>query len=172
MLTLESLAPFHIQEMLAFETSNRDFFELHINARAQTYYSESGVAQAIEAAMREAENDVAYQYLIRDHTERLVGRINLSRVRRAHFHSAEIGYRIAQNAGGKGYATEAVRQIIDRALVTHRLKRLEATARQENKGSVKVLMRNGFSKFGQSTRSFELLGQWYDLVHFELRLAA
>lgn len=171
MLTLEPPALHQVDELLAFETRNRAFFEQSINARAASYYSESGVAQALEAARRDAENDSAYQYLVRDSAGELVGRVNLTRVRRAHFHSAELGYRMAQSAGGRGYASEAVRQVVDKAFGTHGLKRLEATVRPENEGSVKVLLRNGFTAFGRSTRSFELAGHWYDLLHFERHAA-
>jgi ribosomal-protein-alanine N-acetyltransferase len=48
-----------------------------------------------------------------------------------------------------------------------KLARIEATARPENEGSVRVLERNAFSPYGRSTRSFELSGAWYDLLHFE-----
>jgi [ribosomal protein S5]-alanine N-acetyltransferase len=172
MLFLEPLVSHHLDELLNFELRNRQFFEQHINARPASYYCEAGVTTAIAQAVRDAESDAAYQYLIRDLAGTLVGRANLTRVRRAHFHSAELGYRVAEEAGGKGYATEAVRRVIGEAFGEHRLKRLEATVRPENEGSVKVLTRNGFSKFGQSTKSFELAGRWYDLLHFELRADA
>jgi ribosomal-protein-alanine N-acetyltransferase len=35
----------------------------------------------------------------------LLGRVNLSGVRRQNFHSGVLGYRIGQSAGGRGYAT-------------------------------------------------------------------
>jgi [ribosomal protein S5]-alanine N-acetyltransferase len=172
MLSLQPPVLSDADELLAFETRNRDFFERNINARTPSFYSESGVKQAIADAVRDAENDAAYQYLVRDSSGTLVGRVNLTRVRRAHFHSAEVGYRFAEDSGGKGHATEAVRQVIERAFGEHRLRRLEATARPENEGSVKVLTRNGFSEFGRSVQSFELTGRWYDLLHFELRADA
>ena len=172
MLSLEPPLPQHLAELLAFETSNRAFFERTINARPPSYYAESSLAEAIAAAQRDAHSDAAYQYLIRDRAGTLVGRVNLSRVRRAHFHSAELGYRIAERASGQGYASEAVRQVIAKAFAEHGLQRLEATARPENLGSVKVLTRNGFSQYGRSTKSFELGGQWYDLLHYELRAQA
>jgi ribosomal-protein-alanine N-acetyltransferase len=172
MLSLKPPTLNDTEELLAFEIRNRGFFERNINARAPSYYSRAGVEKAVEDAIRDAESDAAYQYLVRDSSGTLVGRVNLTRVRRSHFHSAELGYRVGEASGGKGHATEAVRQVIQRAFGEHRLLRLEATARPENEGSVKVLKRNGFSKFGQSTRSFELAGRWYDLLHFELRTDA
>lgn len=157
-----------LQTLFAFEMHNRAFFEAHINARPASYYSVDGVAAAIEQAVRDAREDKAYQYLVWDGAQ-LVGRVNLTRVRRAHFHSAELGYRVAQAAGGKGYATEAVRHVLRKAFGEHALVRVEAVAMAENEGSTRVLVRNGFTPFGRSTRSVELAGVWYDLVHFERR---
>ena len=157
-----------LRALFAFEMDNRAFFEAHINARPASYYSVEGVAAAIEQAARDAREDKGYQYLVWD-GEQLVGRVNLTRVRRAHFHSAELGYRIAQSAGGKGYATQAVRHVLRKAFGEHALVRVEAVARAENEGSTRVLVRNGFTPFGRSTRSVELGGVWYDLIHYERR---
>lgn len=154
--------------LLAFELQNRAYFEATINARPAHYYSVEGVGAAIAQAQREARHDQAYQYLLWD-AGVLVGRANLTKVRRAHFHSAELGYRIAQSAGGRGLASEAVRQVLALAFGEHGLVRVEATARPENEGSIRVLQKNGFTLFGRSTRSFELAGTWYDLLHFERR---
>ncbi|WP_374474012.1 hypothetical protein [Arenimonas sp.] len=90
MLSLQSPAPDDADELLAFETRNRGFFERNINARAASFYSEAGVGQAIADAMRDAESGSAFQYLVRDTLGTLVGRVNLNRVRRAHFHGAEL----------------------------------------------------------------------------------
>jgi ribosomal-protein-alanine N-acetyltransferase len=153
--------------LLDFELNNRAFFESHINARPPSYYSEEGVAQAIEAAVADAAQDRGYQFLVKTESGDLVGRVNLSAVKRQHFHSAVLGYRMAQNAAGKGVASEAVRQVVDTAFGALGLLRIEADARVENVGSVRVLLRNGFSQYGHSRRSFELAGLWYDRLHFE-----
>jgi [ribosomal protein S5]-alanine N-acetyltransferase len=155
-----------LDALLAFELENRAFFESHINARPADYYSVEGVGAAIDLAQREAQEDKAYQYLVWD-AGALVARVNLTRVRRAHFHSAELGYRVAQSAGGRGVASETVKQVLAMAFGELRLVRVEATARAENEGSTRVLQKNGFTLFGRSTRSFELAGTWYDLLHYE-----
>lgn len=169
MLSLNPPSQNDVHELLKFEASNRHFFEQSINARPASFYSEEGVTQAIEAAVQDAKRDAGYQYLVRDSGGCLVGRVNLTRVRRAHFHSAELGYRIGQAAGGKGYASEAVRQVLRIAFGELGLMRIEATCRPENEGSLKVLGRAGFSQFGRSKQSFELGGCWYDLLYFERR---
>ena len=166
-LQLRPPAAADADELLDFELRNRAFFEAHINARPSAYYSADGVRAAIETARREAEDDKGYQFLLRDAAGTLVGRVNLSRVRRAHFHSAELGYRIAEAAQGQGFAREGVRQVLALAFAELRLRRVEATARDGNEGSARELLRNGFSAFGRSRRSFELGGSWHDLLHCE-----
>ena len=169
-LQLRPPAAEDLDELLDFELRNRAFFEAHVNARPPGYYSADGVRAAIGTAQREADEDKGYQYLLRDGAGALVGRVNLSRVRRAHFHSAELGYRVAEPAQGRGVAREAVRQVLALAFGELKLVRVEATARDGNEGSARVLLRNGFSAFGRSRRSFELGGTWHDLVHYERRI--
>jgi ribosomal-protein-alanine N-acetyltransferase len=166
-LQLRPLAASDGDELLDFELRNRAVFEAHINARPAAYYSADGVRAAIETARREAEDDKGYQFLLRDAAGTLVGRVNLSRVRRAHFHSAELGYRVAEAHQGRGVAREGVRQVLALAFGEMKLLRIEATARDGNEGSARVLLRNGFSAFGRSRRSFELGGTWHDLLHYE-----
>jgi ribosomal-protein-alanine N-acetyltransferase len=156
-----------IHDLLAFELTNRQFFEGHINARPANYYSDDGVAQAIEAALQDATHDRGYQYLLKTIAGEIVGRVNLSNVKRQHFHSAVLGYRIAESACGQGLASEAVRLISTIAFRDLGLARIEADSRKENSASVRVLVRNGFVQFGHSRRSFELGGAWYDRLHFE-----
>jgi len=159
--------PGDLAELLRFEFDNRAYFESMINARPADFYSEEGVAASIETARREAAQDVGHQYLVRAADGAILGRLNFMRVRRAHFHSAEVGYRFAQDACGRGVATEAVRQALALAFGPLDLKRLEAIARPENVGSCKVLERNGFVAFGRSQRSMELGGAWYDRIYYE-----
>src|SRR5690606_36931600 len=99
----------------------------------------------------------------------LVARVNLTRVRGHHFHSAELGYRVAQDHGGKGYATEAVRLALDYAFVRLRLHRVEAAVRVGNEASAKVLLRNGFVQIGHSSQSFWL--EWPVARRASLRTA-
>ncbi|MBV8604225.1 MAG: GNAT family N-acetyltransferase [Pelomonas sp.] len=171
-LSLAPPTPADIPELLQFETANRAFFEARVNSRPAAYYSPEGVAAAIETAARDAASDQGYQYLVRDAAGALVARVNLVRVRRAHFHSAELGYRVAEAACGRGVASAAVRELLALAFGPLRLQRVEANARAENLASCRVLECNGFVAFGRSRRSFELGGVWYDRVYYERHVTA
>lgn len=150
----------------AFENQHRAYFENWINARPSSFYTPEGFDQALQTALLEQAAGHAFHYLIWLGGE-LVGRINLTQVRRDHFYSATLGYRIAPTHSGQGLASEAVRQIMQKAFHTHGLQRLEATARPENPASIRVLLKNGFHQFGHSRCSLQLHRQWFDLLYFE-----
>lgn len=149
-----------------FEVRHRAFFESWINARPESFYTPQGFEHALQSALLLQAADQAYHYLIWE-GEQLVGRINLTQIRRAHFQSASLGYRIAPGYSGQGRASEAVKAVMQKAFQVHRLKRLEATARPENPASIRVLLKNGFHQFGHSHSSIELHRQWFDLLYFE-----
>ncbi|WP_084696052.1 GNAT family N-acetyltransferase [Arenimonas donghaensis] len=167
MLSLSSIQASDVEALEQFELENRAFFERHINARPASYYAAGGIAAAVRESQRAESADSAYQFLVRNPANELVGRVNLTRVRRENFHSAELGYRIGQSFNGRGYAREAVRLVLEVAFGRLRLRRIEAGVRPDNFASVKVLAHNGFVQFGRSTRSFQVAGTWHDLLHFE-----
>ncbi len=165
-LRIRPLAAGDAALLLRFELEHRAYFERWINARDPKFYSEQGVASAIAAAESAWANDQGFQYLVVE-GDSLVGRVNLSAVRRTHFQCADLGYRIGEHDGGRGVASRAVALCLAEAFGTHGLGRVEAVARPENLGSVRVLERNGFRQFGHSRRSFELGGRWFDRLLFE-----
>jgi ribosomal-protein-alanine N-acetyltransferase len=165
-LHLRRVAESDVAALLRFELEHRAYFERWVNARDPRFYSEQGVRAAIDAADVAWANDQAFQYLILD-DERIVGRVNLTAIKRAHFNCADLGYRVGEHDGGRGVASQAVALCLAEAFGTHALWRVEAMARPENHASVRVLERNGFRQFGHSRRSFQLHGQWFDRLHFE-----
>jgi ribosomal-protein-alanine N-acetyltransferase len=154
------------RSLLAFELANRAHFEAWVQPREEGFYSLEGVQAAIAAAQAARLGDRAFQYLVFAQ-QRLVGRVNLHAVRRAHHDCAELGYRIAHGEGGRGLASAAVALCLAEAFGPLDLWRVEATARPENAASIRVLERSGFQRFGHSRRSVRLQGAWFDLLHFE-----
>jgi [ribosomal protein S5]-alanine N-acetyltransferase len=63
-------------------------------------------------------------------------------------HTVEIGYSIVPAFQGRGYATEMVRALVDRAFSVPGIVRVIAHTNQENKASIKVLEHCGFSLIG------------------------
>ena len=78
----------------------------------------------------------------------IVGRINLVDVADT---SAELGYRIAERAAGRGLATVTVNQVCGIAASDYGLTLLHASTTRDNAGSQTVLSRTGFVPVGEMT---------------------
>lgn len=165
-VSIEPTSPEHTDELLAFEIENRRFFEPWIAGRGDDHCSVENVRQSLSRADDDRDGDRAYHYLVRAQ-DVLIGRVNLRAVERGHVDRASVGYRIGGRHGGRGYASEAVRLALVEAFGSLGLWRVEAAVTADNAASQSVLRRNGFRRYGHSTRSVHLRGVWCDLYHYE-----
>ena len=106
-------------------------------------------------------------YLIITENGEIVGRANLVSITRENSNKAKLGYRIAENHQGKGYATSAVKLVLDEATSTHKLHRIEAGTSPDNIGSQIVLIKNGFQFTGRYNQYIYQSGKWIDGINFE-----
>lgn len=89
----------------------------------------------------------------------------------AYDHSAIIGYELAPDFWGKGYATEAIQKIITTAYKDElpiRVNRIEASVVPGNIGSEKVLKKNGFIFEGCLREKAFWNNQYHDMNLFAL----
>jgi aminoglycoside 6'-N-acetyltransferase len=80
---------------------------------------------------------------------------------------AELGFTIARAHQGKGYATEAVRCVLDRVFATG-VRRISAECDARNTASARLLERLGFGREGRRRRHTWLKGEWTDDLLFGL----
>ena len=166
-ITLHPIAETDAAEVLNFELENRAFFEKTIAGFGDGYYNLKTVERITAERVRDWEEGSSYFYLIRGAVGELVGRVSLFGVRRGPAQSAEVGYRIAEWHGGKGYATAAVGLVLKDAFGTYKLHRVEAATSPRNIGSQLVLLKNGFGFWGRAHSSYLLNGVWEDTVTLE-----
>lgn len=81
-----------------------------------------------------------------DESGAVLGRVNLVDVADG---SAELGYRIAENAAGRGLATSAVREACALSVAEYGLTTLRAVTTLDNAASRAVLARTGFVPTGE-----------------------
>lgn len=74
----------------------------------------------------------------------------------------EIGYTLAPDAQGRGYATQAVRAIVNEAFAVWGKHRIQASVDPENVKSIRLLERLGFRKEAHFMKSFRIGDAWYD----------
>lgn len=131
----------HAPAILAFERENRDYFAASIPDRGDAYFTDFAALHA-ERLAEQATGLCYFHVLV---TDEVVGRVNLVDVVDG---VAELGYRIAEKAAGKGLATDAVRQICVLAAETYGLSALRAKTTDDNTASHAVLTRTGFVTTG------------------------
>ncbi|MGW3667620.1 GNAT family N-acetyltransferase [Streptomyces sp. NPDC005141] len=136
---LEPLRPDHAPALLAFERENRAYFAASIPDRGDAYFA------GFDARHREllAEHAAGRHlfHLVVDGDGSILGRFNLVDVADG---SAELGYRVAERAAGRGLATAAVREVCALAATSYGLSTLRARTTADNAASRAVLDRTGF----------------------------
>ncbi|MFD4034551.1 GNAT family N-acetyltransferase [Streptomyces sp. NPDC058637] len=144
MTVLQRLRPDHAAALLAFERENRAYFAASIPDRGDDYFAEFD-ARHSELLVDQAAG-LLHFHVLADDEGAVLGRVNLVDVADG---SAELGYRIAERAAGRGLATEAVRQVCALALAEYGLSVLRAETTEDNHGSRAVLARTGFEPAGE-----------------------
>ncbi|MFH8379523.1 GNAT family N-acetyltransferase [Kitasatospora sp. NPDC018058] len=143
MPTLEPLRPDHADALLAFERANRAWFARTVPDRGDAYFAEFPARHA--ALLAEQAAGTCRFHVILDADGALVGRINLVDLVDG---GAELGYRIAESAAGRGLATAAVAELCRLAATAYGLRSLTAATTLDNPASQAVLTRNGFAVTG------------------------
>lgn len=149
--TLADVAPFH---------------RILSDPRAMTYWStlphrtitetEDWIRAMIAIAPGEGEDFVV------EHDGAVIGKAGLYRFPR-------IGFLFHPDHWGRGFASEALRFVIDRAFRVHRLERFEADVDPRNQASLACLTRLGFTEYDRQQRTWLIGGEWLDSVYLELR---
>jgi len=138
-------------------------------SRYQAWNSPVSVAQArllvADFAAGEPRSLGWFQYAV-ERTARpgLIGDVGVDR--RDGGRQAEIGFSFAAEHQGHGFATEAVRRIVEHLLVEEGLHRVTAQCDARNDRSARLLERVGFRREGHLVSSTWAKGEWTDDLLF------
>ena len=153
-------------ELLAFETDNRAYFAWSVPDRGDAYFTAFDERLEHLLVLQEAGTDLFF--VVRDEAGAVVGRVNLMDIENG---SAELGYRIAETAAGRGHARAALRLILtEAARAGVQVVRAKTTA--DNVASQRVLECCGFHRVpGEPAQVEGHGGRLQEAVHYERRLA-
>ncbi|GAB3813550.1 GNAT family N-acetyltransferase [Kribbella italica] len=146
MVSVKRVSAEHADALLRFELENRAYFARVIPDRGDAYFAEFADRHAAVLAMQDAGTD-HFHVLVDD--GQILGRVNLVNIVDG---SAELGYRIAESAAGRGLATWGVREVLG---TPYGLRQITARTTLDNLASQKILARVGFVRTGE----VELSGQ-------------
>jgi [ribosomal protein S5]-alanine N-acetyltransferase len=142
--------------------------------RAMRYWSHEPLADlaAAEAYVatihRGAAEGTLLQWAVADpDTDELLGTVTLYDWSREH-RRAGLGYMLAPDRWGQGFATEAAGAVVAHGFEALALHRWEADIHPANVGSQRVLERLGFRAEGRQAERYFVGGEWSDSVLFGL----
>lgn len=137
----------HAPAVLAFELENRAYFAASVPDRGDGYFADFD--ERHRALLEEQDAGVCQFHLLMNDGE-VLGRVNLFDLADG---CAELGFRIAEKAAGRGLATKAVAEICGLAVEAYGLSSLRAAATLANAGSRAVLTKAGFAVTGETVLS-------------------
>ena len=123
----------------------------------------SAFRRRIRRYSSEIRDGVAYPWFVFDaETRALVGGVTLSQVRRGVTQTGTVGYWMGEAHAGRGIMSEAVGLLAGWAFATQRLHRLEASCLLDNRRSIRLLEKVGFTREGLARRYLCIAGEWRD----------
>jgi [ribosomal protein S5]-alanine N-acetyltransferase len=153
----------HASAVLAFELANRAYFAASISDRGDDFFDQ--FTDRYNALLAEQDAGTCAFYVLLAEDGSVLGRFNLVDIAE---HTAELGYRVAQQVAGRGVATATVLELCRLGAARHGLRTLRAAATHENAASQKVLTKAGFVPVGPADPAHlgGKPGTWYrrDLV--------
>ena len=167
MISLELMSEANSLEVYSFEKENWEYFERNVLPRSENYFDSEGFKEITRELLTEQENHDIYMHLIRDSQGVMVGRINLS-VLGSDRKTAELGYRIGEKYTNLGYASEAVKLVLDKAFTTYGLNRIVAGTATDNMASKRVLLKNGFTFSRIIENDLQIHNEWVHTAVFEI----
>ena len=120
------------------------------------------VEQAVANGQPDPKGDWLFATQIREEP-RLIGTIRIG-VRSAEHRQGDLGYAVHPDHWGKGFATEALRRILEFGFENLSLERIWATADVRNVASWRVMEKAGMEREGLMRHHPRVRGAWRDSV--------
>ncbi|MNM11686.1 putative ribosomal N-acetyltransferase YdaF [compost metagenome] len=151
------------EELTAMYKRNREFFEKFSPSIPDDFYTVEHQLQIINQTRADRDEDRKYNFIVcHKEDDRIIGSIGLSFVVRGPLQSCMVGYSLDRNYNGKGYMTEAVKQVVSYAFEELKFHRITGEASPRNPGSIRVLENAGFHKEGIARSNVKINGVWED----------
>jgi ribosomal-protein-alanine N-acetyltransferase len=148
-------------------TENRDFLAPWEPIRGEEYFTEAGQREDVREALERHAGGSSFPLVILNDDGRVVGRLTLNGITRGAFLSCSMGYWVAQNCNGRGYASGAVEAALALAFDGLGLHRVQAETLLHNAASQRVLTKAGFQEYGLSPRYLRIAGEWQDHLMYQ-----
>lgn len=154
--------------LTALYVENREFLAPWQPLRPDSYFTEGGQREAVEAALKGRASGGSVPLIIIDRDGEVAGTLTVSSIIRGAFQSCSVGYWLAERSQGQGLATAGLREAADLAFGDLCLHRVQAETLSHNARSQRVLDRVGFEQYGAARSYMHIAGEWQDNVLYQL----
>ncbi|MFF2796382.1 GNAT family N-acetyltransferase [Lysinibacillus xylanilyticus] len=165
-ISINSLQERDAEELFEFEKNNRLFFEQMVPSRGEDYFNFETFKIIHKELLTEQQENESKFYLIRDNSDKIIGRINLVDIDTTN-DIAEVGYRVGQEYGGKGIGARALKLLLETEISVTKIK---AKTTINNIASQRVLEKNGFKQVSTSDDEFEMNGKKLQFINYILEI--
>lgn len=148
--------------------ANREFLAPTSPLRPEEHFTHEGQERVALEALQGAENGTALPLVIVDRPGNLVGTLNINSIIRGAFQSASIGYWVSKDYNGQGVASAAVAAAKRIAADRLGLHRLQAETLVDKEASQRVLLKNGFVRYGHAPEYLKIAGRWQNHLLFQV----
>lgn len=169
-LILEILTPSSCNEVLEFQSRNKELFERYEPTRPENFYTENYQHSVLKCELKLAMklSTIRFYIMKRDNPTRIIGTVCLHDVIHMPYCCCEIGYKFDQEFHHHGYAREAVAKAIEIAFTDLNLHRVFARVMPENAPSISLLESLGFQQEGVERGCTQIQGVWQDHIRYGL----
>ena len=163
-LILRMGAAADIPAIVQFFINNRDYLKPFWEPGPPEYYQPAGWEKRLAGDRERFGKDEALRLFIitKEDAAQVIGSIEYNAIRRGPVQHCHLGYYLAEQAQGKGYAAEAVRAANDYVFTTLNLHRIMANYMPRNQHSGSLLKRLGFTVEGYARDFLMHNGVWED----------
>ena len=152
-----------------FHNKNKKAFADTEPTRPASFYTLSGVRDNLRYDDKLSRKCEEFRFWIKEKgSDEIIGTVCISSILFGSVKSCFLSYKIAEHCQGKGYATEAVKEVISFAFSVLQLHRIESYVMPRNKSSIRVMEKLSFVPEGISRRCLEVNGVWEDHIRFSL----
>jgi ribosomal-protein-alanine N-acetyltransferase len=162
-ISLRLLTSQDIQSYLDLIQVTRVPYQAVEPVRENDFYTLDAQTRRIEDRVKAAEDGTGYQfgiYTIKDSL--LIGQVSINNVVLGVANYADMGYFIHPDYQGGGRMTAAVKLAVAYGFRALKLNRIQAAVLPSNKGSQRVLEKNGFQFEGTARKYLKINGKYQD----------
>lgn len=163
-MIFETLSVKHLAMLLQFESENKAWFESMLPPREDYFYRDLGIKMHIYDAIINMQLGTHYSGVLIVN-EQIVARANLKDIT-GQTNTAAVGYRVAKNSIGKGYASFCLNELISIAAQHYAVNKLEALVLDNNPASKAVLLKCGFKALSHKDNYMTINGHTLGVTHF------